>query len=275
MRNNSMRNDSKPDDHPRYVGRRRAVAPGWRHRAQREPAAGPQRIVLVVAAVAAVLLGTGALAQTLPFRPILLPTGLGEPAAAPDRPGGVAPPANAPADAPGAGIAPDPTAPSTEAPPEVPVSPAPSEPSQPRSPVPTEPPAPDPPAAGPVTIMYEAEEAELSGFVRLFAMEGASGGGVIGTIGLDLSNHVRFPEVTVDTAGAYELTLYYVSAPDRQGMVSVNGGEMVTVDFPALGDGRAVGSVSIAVELAVGPNAIWFGNSSGPGPALDRITVTG
>jgi hypothetical protein len=261
-------------DHRRYVGRRRAVMLGWRHRAERAGVTGPQRIALVVAAVATVLVGTGALAKTLPFQPSFLPVGIGVPAVAPDRDSGVAAP-GPPAEAPEAGTAAGPSPPATEAAAEVPSSPAPSGTIAPASPAPTTPPPGEAPPPEPVTIMYEAEDAELSGFVRLFEMEGASGGGVIGTIGLDLLNNVRFPEVTVDTAGAYELTFYYVSASDRQGMFSVNGGEMVTVDFPALDDGRTVGSMSVDVTLAAGPNVIWFGNTSAVAPALDRITLTG
>lgn len=261
-------------DHRRYVGRRRAVALARRHRGRRARVAGPRRIALVAATVAAVLAGTGALAKTLPFEPVL-PVGFGAPAAAPDRRDAAAPPAGVPA-VPPADPAASPAPAPTGAPVQPPSPPAPAA-SPPPIPDPTAAPAgePPPPDPDPVTIVYEAEQAELSGFVKLFEVEAASGGGVIGTIGLSLSNSVQFPEVTVDTAGAYELTLYYVSAPDRQGMVSINGGEMVTVDFPALGNGRTVGSVSIPVELAAGPNVVWFGNPDRPAPALDRITVTG
>jgi Carbohydrate binding module (family 35) len=269
-----IRSDSTRYVGTRYTGRRRAPASGRRHRADRAPVAAPQRIALVVAAVTAVMLGTGALATTLPFQPIIPLAGIGDPAVAPDRPDPAAAPPEAPDGPAEVGTAAS-VPPASEAPAEARVSPAPSPTIAPSDPPPTDPPAADPPARDTVTIVYEAEQAELSGFVRLFEMEGASGGGVIGTIGLDLLNNVRFPEVTVDTAGAYELTLYYVSAPDRQGMVSVNGGEMVTVDFPAHDDGRTIGSVSMPVELAAGPNVIWFGNTIDLAPALDRITITG
>jgi hypothetical protein len=255
-----------------YVGRRRAMAPGRRHRARPEAAAAPRRIALVVAAVAAVLLGTGALAKTLPIRPIGSPA----PVPAPNPPQVAAPPTNAPVDTSEVGTAPSPAPSPTQGTVVVPPPPAPPATAVPPTVVPSiDPPATVVPVPDPVTFVYEAEAAELSGFVRLFDVEDASGGGVVGMIGMHVSNHVRFPEVTVDTAGVYELTLYYVSAPDRQAMVSINDGELVTVEFPALGDWRGVGSVSMPVELAAGPNAIWFGNADGPAPALDRITVAG
>jgi hypothetical protein len=223
----------------------------------------------VAAAVATVLLGTGALAKTLPLRPIALP--VLAPAADPP---GADPDTRAPADAADPGAAPSVTPPDG-APALVPPAAAPA-PAAPAQPVPTDDPPPTVvPVPEPVTVVYEAEAADLSGFVRLFDVADASGGAVVGMIGLHTSNHVRFSAVTVDTAGAYELTLYYASAPERQGMVSVNDGELVTIEFPALGDGREVGSVSIPVELAAGANAIWFGNAEGPAPALDRITVSG
>jgi hypothetical protein len=225
---------------------------------------------MVVVAVTAVLLGTGALAKTLPFRPVLLQPG----AQAPSDRSGLGAPALAPA-APGPGATATPTPPATEAEGTGPVAPVPPATAVPGTPAPTDPSASVPHVPEPVTVVYEAEDADLSGFVRLFPVEGASGGDVVGMIGLQLTNHVRFPEVTVDTAGAYELTLYYVSVPERQAMVSINDGELLTVEFPALGDGREVGSVSIPVELAAGPNAVWFGNAEAPAPALDRITVTG
>jgi hypothetical protein len=127
----------------------------------------------------------------------------------------------------------------------------------------------------PVTLSYEAEAAELSGFVRLFQVEDASRGEVVGMIGLGQISYVAFTEVTVDGAGEYELALHYVSAPDREAMVSVNDGEPATVEFPSLEDRNDIGTVTMPVELAAGVNEIWFGNVIGPAPALDRITVTG
>jgi hypothetical protein len=224
------------------------------------------RIALVIAAVAVVLVGSGALARTLPFRPIALPGPGGDPAEAP----------SSTADGDGAplrGAAPFESVPPASSAEPSPVPAAPSETSLPADP--TDPPTSAAPIPEPVTIEYEAEAADLSGFVRLFEVAEASGGDVVGMIGTQSSSHVSFPEVTVDSTGEYELTLFYVSAPDRQAVVTVNEGEPVVLDFPGLGDASEVGAVSVPVQLAAGPNAIWFGNADQPAPALDRITVEG
>jgi len=247
----------------RYRGRRRSRR-GAAH------AAGytgyKRRIVLVVAAVGAVLIGTGALAKTLPDRPVALPA----PPSTPPSDG------TPPADDSRLGTAPSPVPAATATPTPAPEPPPPPAPATPE---PTAPPATDPPVTAspraPVTLSFEAEAAELSGFVRLFQVEDASRGEVVGMIGLGQTNYVAFTEVAVDIAGEYELTLHYLSAPDRDGMVAVNDGEPTTVEFPSVGNWSDIGTVTISVELAAGVNEIWFGNLTGPAPALDRVTVTG
>jgi hypothetical protein len=248
---------------PRRHTLRTDAGPPSHHRAR---SAGPvPRIALVVTAVAAVLVGTGALAQTLPFRPIGLPSPDDDDSAAPASTGTGAEDSQRGAAASGSPpITPTPGSAPDEAVPEAGPTAA-----------PTDPPATPEPPAEPVTVNYEAEAADLSGFVQLFEVEAASGGDVVGMIGAQAASHVRFPEVTVDSPGEYELTFYYVSAPDRQAVVSVNDGEPVVLDFPGLGDPNEVGEVTVPVQLAAGPNAVWFGNADRPAPALDRITVTG
>jgi hypothetical protein len=55
--------------------------------------------------------------------------------------------------------------------------------------------------------------------------------------------------------------------------VTVNGGEPTSVQFPGNDDSDAVGSVSVRLPLAAGPNTIEFGNRTGSAPDLDRIVV--
>jgi hypothetical protein len=126
-----------------------------------------------------------------------------------------------------------------------------------------------------VTASYEAEAAELSGFVTIFEVEEASGGEVVGWIGGYEFNYVRFVDVRVERAGEYELALHYVGERHREGVVAVNDGEPTTIDFPSLDRRTEVGSVTVTVELVAGRNEIWFGNPEDRAPALDRITVTG
>jgi hypothetical protein len=231
---------------------------------------------LVVLAVGAVLIGSGALARTLPELPVRPPGLAGPYLVAPPEPAGAgapdppAAPATGPPVTPTRPDRPAPTAPITAGPPTgPPAGPTPTPPGAP-SPAPT---ATATPTEPPEPTSYEAEAAELSGFVTIYQVPEASGGEVVGMIGRQANNYVRFAAVTVDRPGEYALTLYYVSAPQAEGAVAVNGGEPVTVRFPAMRDWQRVGSVSVPVELVAGPNKIWYGRPDGPAPALDRITV--
>jgi len=254
----------------RYRGRRRATGARL---------AGARRLALVLAVASVVLTGTGALARTLPDLPALpefplLPVGLpergGAPPAAGPGPDAAAPATTVPTVTGSGRPAPPPAAPTGS--PPVPPGQAPVP-----SPTPTGAPLPGPtptapPAGPPQPSSYEAEAAELSGFVSIFAVPDASGGEVVGLIGRP-DNHVRFTGVTVAGTGDYQLTLYYVSVPDGQAEIIVNGGAPAAVDFPALGDAHTVGAVSVPVQLVAGGNEVWFGRGGGPAPALDRITV--
>jgi hypothetical protein len=141
------------------------------------------------------------------------------------------------------------------------------------SPSPSPIPAPSPPAGGPGPDSYEAEAADLGDAARVVEMDDASGGEVVELAGQEDESEVRFTEVTVEEAGVYQLTLYYLSAPEAQGLVAVNEAPPETVAFPSTGAANAVGSVSLPVELAAGENVISFGIPEEPAPALDRITV--
>lgn len=218
------------------------------------------RVVLVGLAVGAVLGGGGALAATLPGPPLSLPA----PAPAP-------PPASSPSQ------------------PEAESQPAAVPPRRTPPPPPTAPAATPPATAGsaalgsaspepsrtPVTLSFEAENAELSGFVRIFPVPDASDGEVVGLIGLHRDSHVRFTRITVDVAGEYELTLCYISPQDREGVVWVNDEEPVEIEFPGLGSGRELGEVTVPLELVAGENELRFGNPDGNAPSLDRIMVAG
>jgi hypothetical protein len=228
---------------------------------------------MVAVAVGGVLIGTGALGRSLPDSPIAAPAPV-----LPAVPGAPGPAAPGPADRPPAGTDPaEPTAPPplVSRPPAAPPDAGPPTAGQTSVPGPigSAAPEPSPSAPPPGLTSYEAEEAELSGFVSIFPVPDASGGEVVGRIGRQENNHVRFIAVTVPAAGEYFLTLHYVSAPPGEAAVAVNGAEPAPVDFPGLGDWQQVGAVTVPVELAGGANEIWFGQPQGPAPALDRITI--
>lgn len=141
------------------------------------------------------------------------------------------------------------------------------------SPSPSPIPAPGPAPGGPGSISFEAEAADLGDAARVVEMADASGGEVVALAGPDEESEVRFTEVTVDEAGVYQLTLFYLSQPAAEGLVAVNEAAPETVAFPSTGAPDAVGFVSLPVELAAGENVISFGIPSEPAPALDRIAI--
>jgi hypothetical protein len=106
-------------------------------------------------------------------------------------------------------------------------------------------------------------------------MQEASGGAVVGQIGMHNDSFVHFPEIAVEAPGEYELVLYYVGADTREAVLTVNDLEPVRVEFPGLSNGREVGELRVPVELLAGRNELRFGNPDGRAPSLDRITVTG
>lgn len=238
-----------------------------------------RRMAVVVILVGVVLLGSGALASMLTPEPTALPL---PPPTAPEKAVTSSPDRVSGLDtAPSAGVTQSPTAgsPGTGSPGAVPgdgPTPSATEPG-PAGGAQTAPgagPAGGPPTTTATTTSFEAEDAQLGGLAHSYQTEQASGGEAVRMLGLWGVNHVQFPAVTVDSAGEYQLTFHYLSNRDRTGEFSVNDGERIAVEFPALESSQAVGSVDVTVELAEGENVIWFGGS-GIAPDLDRITVTG
>ncbi|QSB15766.1 hypothetical protein JQS43_05350 [Natronosporangium hydrolyticum] len=225
---------------------------------------GYRRLALPALAAGAVLVGGGAFAATVPserFAPAA-PAGRAAPEAVEATAGGPVP------------VPPSPPQPATGAPPPEPTASPSTVPSAAVESSPTSE-APASPARSPVVRNYEAEHAELSGFVQIFPLPDASGGAVVGSIGRHRDSHVRFLDIRVEDPGEYELTIYYVAPQDRSAAVTVNGDEPIIVEFPGLATGREVGEVSLLITLTAGANEVQIGNPAGLAPSLDRITITG
>lgn len=161
----------------------------------------------------------------------------------------------------------------TRAVPAVPAAPSPTTAPAPVPPTPT----PDPPA-GPeesaTVLSYEAEAAVLGGAARRFRDPAAAGGEAVTSIGMWRRSYVEFRDVSVETAGEYQLSFHYLGNRARRGEYRINDGRYVEVRFPRVNGGE-VGVVTVTVELRAGTNRIWFGANDARGPNLDRITVTG
>jgi hypothetical protein len=124
----------------------------------------------------------------------------------------------------------------------------------------------------PTTTSYEAEAATLGGSVTAGFSNYASGLAKAGNIGGGPANTVTFSNVTVPTAGIYQLEIDYATSGVRTLMVTINNGKPralnlngSTFDDPT--------SIVLNVPLKAAANIIQMGNPTGNAPDLDRIVV--
>ncbi|MBB6730145.1 CBM35 domain-containing protein [Cohnella zeiphila] len=122
-------------------------------------------------------------------------------------------------------------------------------------------------------VAYEAEAAgnTLTGNASVADCAACSGGKKVG--GLYQGASLQFNGVTVAEAGAYKVTVSYVSGDPRSANVSVNGGEKEYVEFPATANWDTVGSYDVTLELQAGTNTITFDDNNWYAPDIDRIVV--
>lgn len=130
---------------------------------------------------------------------------------------------------------------------------------------------PEPPAR---ETSYEAESPvnTLSGGAAIADAPGCSGGKKVGYIGNN-GGVLRFNQVESSEAGNFVLTLYYLTAEDRNADLSVNGAPASRVSLPSTGGWDTVGMKKIDVSLHAGENTIQIANTDGWAPDIDRISV--
>jgi hypothetical protein len=118
---------------------------------------------------------------------------------------------------------------------------------------------------------YEAESATLSGGAAVAPCSQCSGGSKVSSVGK--GGAVTFTGVAEPAAGAYTLTIHYLSgASPRSAVLTVNGAAQ-TVQFPQT-SGSSVGTVTVTVPLNRGSaNTLEFANPIAAAPSLDRIVV--
>jgi hypothetical protein len=126
----------------------------------------------------------------------------------------------------------------------------------------------------PTFTTYEAEAAQLTGTASVGGCSFCSGGAYVGNFGAGTQNAVIFSNVTVPTAGMYQLEVDYTTSGLRSFYVTVNNGSAIELDL----NGSAFDSpvpVVIPVQLQAGANQIIFTNPNPQGyaPGLDSITV--
>ncbi|SFI51038.1 Carbohydrate binding module (family 6) [Paenibacillus sp. UNC496MF] len=120
---------------------------------------------------------------------------------------------------------------------------------------------------------FEAEDPgnALTGNAAVSDCGGCSGGKKVGNLYQGAS--LRFNHVTVPEAGAYTMTVSYISGDPRSADISVNGGEARHVDFEKTADWNTVGSQSLTVTLNPGENDILFSDGGQYSPDIDRIAL--
>jgi hypothetical protein len=124
-------------------------------------------------------------------------------------------------------------------------------------------------------LPYEAEAPAniLTGGASVSSCTSCSGGSKVGFVGSGAT--LTFTGVTAPAAGTYPVTVAYLDGSDtgRQATVSVNGAAPQTVQFTPTGGFGTVGTQTVPLSLAAGPNAIEFANPADFTPDFDRILV--
>ncbi|WP_167747101.1 CBM35 domain-containing protein [Cohnella luojiensis] len=126
--------------------------------------------------------------------------------------------------------------------------------------------------------VYEAEAAgnTLGGRASVNNCAPCSGGQKVGNLFKTDDNQASFLQinnVSVNEAGTYKVTVYYISGDPRSANISVNGGAKELFDFPAMPDWETVGSYDVELHLIAGTNTILFDDNVWYAPDIDRIVV--
>ncbi|MFB9328122.1 S-layer homology domain-containing protein [Paenibacillus aurantiacus] len=125
----------------------------------------------------------------------------------------------------------------------------------------------------PAAQSYEGEAASntLAGNASVNDCAACSDGKKVGNLYQGAS--VRVNGIRVPEAGAYEMTVHYISGDPRSFAVSVNEGPAQSILFAKTADWDTVGTQKINVTLQAGDNSILFADGGGYAPDLDKITV--
>lgn len=123
---------------------------------------------------------------------------------------------------------------------------------------------------------YEAEDAVMGTGTRIEETDYVSGKKFVNDVGGKADRDVTFEHVNVQEAGEHELKIFIISGSARTLYVKVNDGEPIAMEdlVGVAGDGRAVASKSVMVNLKAGDNTICLYNDSASAPGIDRIAVS-
>lgn len=123
---------------------------------------------------------------------------------------------------------------------------------------------------------YEAEDAVMGTGTKIEETDYVSGKKFVDSVGGKAEKDVTFEHVNVKEAGEHELKVFIISSSARTLKVQVNDETPVEMEdlIGVAGDGRAVSSKSIKVNLKAGDNTIRLYNDSAAAPGIDRIAVS-
>jgi hypothetical protein len=118
----------------------------------------------------------------------------------------------------------------------------------------------------------EAEEggSELDGGARVLPCAGCSGGQRVGSIGDggELTIHVE-----VQDGGIYRLTVAYVSAEPRAGLLRVDDNDPIPLPYGQTPNWDTPATLTVQVNLDGGGNSLTFSNNAGLAPDIDAVAV--
>jgi hypothetical protein len=93
-------------------------------------------------------------------------------------------------------------------------------------------------------------------------------------VGNGAANTLQFNKVTAPSNGLYELDIYYAGATTRTAQLSVNGGAVTNLNFPATGGDTTPSVVPTYQRLNAGENTLAFSNPTNLAPNFDKIVVS-
>ena len=127
-------------------------------------------------------------------------------------------------------------------------------------------------APPPNSTTYEAENATLSGTASPSYCAYCSGASEAGNIGGGAGNNVTFTNVTVPSAGTYQMEIDYLTSGPRSYTLTVNDGLGLQLNLNGSSFSLPASTV-VSVRLNAGANTIQFSNATGYAPGLDRIVI--
>ncbi len=127
---------------------------------------------------------------------------------------------------------------------------------------------------GETTYAFEAESSAntLTGNASISPCENCSGNQKVGDLWGGSS--LRFNDVQVPKAGAYIMTIHYISGDPRSLTVHANDDSAATYSLPQTNDWDTLGKFDIEIALNSGENTLTFDDNGGWAPDIDKIELT-